>query len=249
MVDVSVDAGESFGPWRMGRDEELFEHVTSANLACGFHAGDPATIRKTAALARRHGVQVGAHPGLRDLLGFGRREMAVTPEEIYADVLYQLGALAAVVRAEGLPLGHISPHGALGWMTWRDGDVARAVVGAARDFDSALAVVALPGTELAKAAQEVGLRTVFMGFPERGYGRDGRLAPRGSTGAVIIDPEEAAARAVTMVTGGGVRSVEGEWLALRAGTLLIHGDNPLAPEIARTVRQALEVAGIAVRGF
>lgn len=248
-VDLNVDAGESFGNWRLGNDEEIFPFLSSANLACGFHAGDPLTMKRTIGLAKRHGVRVGAHPGLRDLVGFGRRELAASPDEVYADVLYQLGALAGMLRAEQLRLHHVSPHGALGWMTWRFEPIARAVLQAARDFDPSLALVVLGGTVIEEVARQEDVRTVLLGFPERGYLANGQLAPRSTAGAVITDPDQAAERAVGMVTDGEVRTVDGERLQVRVDSLLIHGDNPEAPRIARKVHEALLAAGVTVQAF
>ncbi|MER3480523.1 MAG: LamB/YcsF family protein [Meiothermus sp.] len=248
-VDLNADAGESFGPWKLGRDEALFPLVSSVNVACGFHAGDPLTIQRTLALAQMTGLAVGAHPGFPDLVGFGRRELAATPDEIYADVLYQVGALSAFLRVAGLPLHHVKPHGALYNRATQDPQTARAVARAVRDFDPRLPLVVLPGTPLESEAQALGLRTVAEAFPERGYSRDGRLAPRGTPGAWIHDPAQAARRAVGMVVKGQVEAVEGGLVTVRAQTLCIHGDNPQAVEIARAVREALLAEGITIQSY
>jgi UPF0271 protein len=248
-VDLNVDAGESFGNWRMGQDDRIFPYMSSANLACGFHGGDPLTIKKTIGMAKKHGVQVGAHPGLRDLVGFGRREITVSPEEIYADVLYQIGALGGMLQAENLRLRHVSPHGALGWMTWSQEPTARAFVQAMRDYDPTLVLVVLGGTVVEEIARQDGIATALLGFPERGYLSTGRLAPRTAEGAVITDPEQAAERAVEMVTEGRVRTVDGELIEVRVDSLLIHGDNPNAPVIARKVHEAVKAAGVAIQAF
>lgn len=248
-VDLNADAGESFGPWKLGRDEALFPLVSSVNVACGFHAGDPLTIQRTLALAQKTGLAVGAHPGFPDLVGFGRRELAATPDEIYADVLYQVGALSAFLRVAGLPLHHVKPHGALYNRATQDPQTARAVARAVRDLDPRLPLVVLPGTPLESEAQALGLRTVAEAFPERGYRRDGRLAPRGTPGAWIHDPAQAARRAVGMVVKGQVEAVEGGLVTVRAQTLCIHGDNPQAVEIARAVREALLAEGITIQSY
>ena len=248
-IDLNADAGESFGNWKLGRDEELFPLVSSVNVACGFHAGDPLTIRRTLELARRTSLAVGAHPGFPDRVGFGRRELAASPEEIYADVLYQLGALSAFLRVAGLPLHHIKVHGALYNRATRDPETAQAIALAARDFDPRVPLVVLPNTPLESEAQRLGLCIVSEAFPERGYTSDGRLAPRGTPGAWIHDPAEAARRAVQMVAEGRVEAVDGGWVEVSAQTLCIHGDNPSAVEIARAVREALLAEGVVIQAY
>lgn len=248
-IDLNADAGESFGNWRLGRDEELFPQISSVNVACGFHAGDPLTIGRTLELAQKTGIAVGAHPGFADLVGFGRRELAASPEEVYADVLYQVGALSAFLRVRGLPLHHIKAHGALYNRATRNPETAWAIAQAAKDFDPQVPLVVLPNTPLEQEARRLGLRTIAEAFPERGYSSDGRLAPRGTPGAWIYDPAEAARRAVRMVVEGRVETVDGKWLEVRAQTLCIHGDNPNAVEIARAVRGALLAEGVSIETF
>jgi UPF0271 protein len=248
-IDLNADAGESFGNWKLGRDEELFPLLSSVNVACGFHAGDPLTMGRTLELAQKTGLAVGAHPGFPDRVGFGRREMAATPEEIYADVLYQVGALSAFLKVRGLPLHHIKAHGALYNRATKDPPTARAIAQAALDFDPQVPLVVLPNTPLEQEAQRLGLRTVAEAFPERGYSRDGRLAPRGTPGAWIHDPAEAARRAVQMVVEGRVAAVDGGWVEVRAQTLCIHGDNPHAVEIAQAVREALRAEGVTIETY
>ncbi len=248
-IDLNADAGESFGNWKLGRDEELFPLISSVNVACGFHAGDPLTIRHTLMLANQVGIAVGAHPGFPDLVGFGRREMAATPDEVYADVLYQLGALSAFLRVLQIPLHHTKAHGALYNRATRDPDTARAIAQAAKDLDPTIPLVVLPNTPLETEAIKLGLRTIAEAFPERGYSRDGRLAPRGSAGAWIHNPQEAARRAVQMVLEGVVEAVDGVRVPVRAQTLCIHGDNPSAVEIARTIRDALEAEGVSIQTY
>ena len=249
-VDLNVDAGESFGAWSIGDDAALFRTVTSANLACGFHAGDPATIADAVELALSEGVAIGAHPGLPDRVGFGRRALALTPREAYADVLYQIGAIAGFLRATGSPLHHAKMHGALSTdVAEADAAVADAIVRAVRAFDASLPLVVIPGSRLAAAAGRLGQPAVAEGFPDRGYAPDGSLARRGSEGALVHDPEVAAARAVRMLTAGTVEAIDGTLIPLAPATLCIHGDGPNAAAIARAVRTAVEAAGIAVAAF
>ncbi len=248
-IDLNADAGESFGPWKMGSDEELFPLLSSVNLATGFHAGDPLTMQRSIALARRHGVAVGAHPGFPDLVGFGRRDLAVTPEQVYADTLYQIGALAAFLKVDGMALHHVKPHGALYLQMLRNEATAEAVARAVRDYDPELPLVLLPNTPMEAAAARVGVRYVREAFPDRAYLSDGRLAPRSMEGALIRDPERAAERAVQMVLEGKVEALDGGEVEVRAETLCVHGDNPEAVAIARAVRRALEAAGVDVRSY
>ena len=251
-IDLNADAGESFGPWTMGADEALFPSLTSVNLACGFHAGDPLTMRKTVRLAARLGVRVGAHPGFPDRVGFGRRDVSASSEEVYADVLYQLGALHAFLRVEGAALHHVKAHGALYLKMMRDEATARAVAAAVYDYDASLPLVILggPGGDvMARAAEEAGVRVVREAFPDRAYLENGHLAPRSLEDAVIRDPRQAAARAVQMVTEGRTQTLGGGETKIQAQTLCVHGDNPEAPRIAAAVRGALEAAGVQVRTF
>ncbi len=251
-VDLNADAGESFGLWPMGSDERLFPLLTSANLACGFHAGDPLTIQKSVRLAKRNGVAIGAHPGFRDLVGFGRRDIALNPEEAYADTLYQVGALNAFVTGEDTALHHVKPHGTFYLRMLRDSDFAQAVAQAVVDFGNDLPLVVLggPGGKvMQEAAVKAGARVVLEAFPDRAYLADGRLAPRSMEGSLVRDPTLAAERAVAMVTQGRVAALGGGEAEVRAETLCIHGDNPEAPEIARAVRAALEEANVNIRPF
>lgn len=245
-IDLNCDMGESFGPWRMGRDEEIMPYLTSANVACGFHAGDPQVMARTVALARRHGVAVGAHPGFRDLHGFGRRPLDCTEEELYGDVLYQIGALHAFCVAEGVALQHVKPHGALYNMAAADSRTARAVVRAVRALDPRLLLYAPPGSELAREGERAGLRVVHEVFADRNYNPDGTLVSRRRPDAAVHDPEEAAARVLRMVREGRVRAVDGTDVPVAPGTVCIHGDGPTAVEIARAVRRRLEAAGVRI---
>jgi len=249
-IDLNVDAGESFGAWTMGDDAALFAEVSSANLACGFHAGDPGTIRRSLALAIEAGIAVGAHPGLPDLAGFGRRPLAQTPQEVRDDTLYQLGAMYAFVRAAGATLHHLKPHGALNTAVAESSDEhADAIVRAVREFDSDLPIIAIAGSRLQHAAERAGHSVVAEGFPDRAYAPDGSLARRGTPGAVIHDPELAAARAVRMALHGTAEAIDGTVIEVRPGTLCIHGDNPGSVATARAIRAALERAGVTVRAF
>jgi UPF0271 protein len=249
-VDLNADLGESFGAWALGDDEGLLACVSSANVACGFHAGDPSVIDRTVALAARAGVAVGAHPGYPDLRGFGRREMAVVPAEVEADVLYQAGALAAFARSHGTRLTHVKPHGALYNQAARDERLARAVARGVARLGRNLTLVGLAGSSaLRAAARDEGLRFAAEAFVDRAYDAQGRLLPRSQPGALIADPAEAAARAVRLARDGVVVSAEGAPLEVSAETLCLHGDSPRALALARAVREALEAAGVRVEAL
>ena len=251
-VDLNADAGESFGPWPMGDDARLFPHLTSVNLACGVHAGDPLTIARAVRLAQEHEVQIGGHPGFPDLVGFGRRDLAMDPEELYASVLYQLGALHAFVAVVGLNLHHVKPHGALYLRMVSDATTADAVARAIRDFDNRLPLVLLggpAGRTMLDAANEHGLAVVREAFPDRAYLADGHLAPRSIAGAVIRDPAVVAKRAAAMISTGSVAALDSGTAKIEADTLCLHGDNPEAPEIAAAVRAALAEAGVEVEAY
>jgi UPF0271 protein len=246
-VDLNCDMGESFGAWTMGDDEALMAAITSANIACGAHAGDPGVMRTTVRLARRHGVAAGAHPGFPDLVGFGRREMSLSPGEVEGLVLYQLGALGAIARAEGVALQHVKPHGALYNIAARDASIADAIAKAVRLFDPSLVLFGLAGSLLLASGEAAGLRVASEVFADRAYERDGTLASRRKPGSVIHDGDDVAARAVQMVRDGRVVAVTGESIAVRADTICVHGDTPGAAPLARRIREALEAAGIALR--
>jgi UPF0271 protein len=245
-IDLNCDMGESFGRYTLGDDAAMLDVVTSTNIACGLHAGDPVVMQATVASAARKGVAVGAHPGYPDLQGFGRRAMALTPAEIEATVLYQIGALAGFARAAGTPLVHVKPHGTLYNVAACDQAVAEAIVRAVVAFDPKMIVVTLPDSALARAAQTAGLRVACEGFADRAYSEDGSLVPRGAPGAVIHDPALATARAIRMVTRGEVETITGKVIPLHINTLCIHGDTPGAVAIAAMLREALEVAGVVV---
>lgn len=246
-IDLNADVGESLGPWPMGADAELITLVTSVNVACGFHAGDPLTIRRTVRLALDGGAAVGAHPGYPDLVGFGRRAMAMAPAELEAAVLYQVAALAGIVHAEGGRLSHVKPHGALYHHVAADRPAAMAFARAVARLDPELRLVAPPGSALLDVAADVGLRCLVEGFADRVYEADGRLRLRHLPGAIHDDPEAAAAQAVAIARDGQVTAVDGTTIALRADTLCVHGDTPGAAIIAAAVRRGLAAAGIEVR--
>jgi len=245
-IDLNCDIGESFGHYSLGNDAAMVDIVTSANIACGLHAGDPLVMRHTVEMAIARGVAVGAHPGYPDLQGFGRRVLSMGAKELEATILYQLGALTGFVAAAGGRLTHVKPHGALYNTAARDPKVARAIARAIISFDPRLIVVTLPDSALAGAASSEGLSVAAEGFADRAYRKDAALVPRGHPGAVIHDPAEAAARAVQMVTEGTVKAITGETIDLRIDTLCVHGDTPNAPAIARSLRRALEAAGVAI---
>jgi UPF0271 protein len=245
-VDLNCDLGESFGHYGLGEDEAMLCAVTSASIACGLHAGDPSVMARTVALAKRNGVAVGAHPGYPDLQGFGRREMKLSPDELEAFTLYQIGALAGFCRVADVPLVHVKPHGALYNTLAREADLAAAMAHAVSTFDPDLIVVTLPDSALEQAAHTLGLRVAREGFADRAYHADGTLAPRSEPGAVIHDPTQAAERAVRMVTRGEVEATNGLVIPLRVDTLCIHGDTLGAARIAAQLRTALEAAGIQV---
>jgi UPF0271 protein len=245
-IDLNCDMGESLGPWGIGADKEILEFVTSANIACGFHAGDPSTMRRSVRMALDRGVAVGAHPGLPDLAGFGRREMAITRDEAYAMTIYQVGALHGFVRSEGGVMHHVKPHGALYNMAARQRWLAEAIAEAVYRIDSGLILFGLAGSELIRAGEMRGLRVAGEAFADRSYEPDGSLTPRGRIGALVADPEEAAQRAVRIACEGKITAADGSTIPLEAGTICIHGDTPGAPLFARRIRQRLEEAGVAL---
>ena len=245
-IDINADLGEGFGAWSMGDDEAMLRVVSSANIACGFHAGDPGIMRRTTARAAALGVALGAHPSLPDLAGFGRRAMAVTAGQVYDMVLYQVAALAAFARLAGSTLRHVKPHGALYNMAAADLPLACAIAGAVRDFDPRLMLYGLAGSRLLEAGRQAGLTVVSEVFADRGYRADGTLVPRSEPGALLHEPGEVSARAVAMVRDGGVESVDGAWVPLDVETLCVHGDSPGAVGLALALRAALMSAGFAI---
>lgn len=248
-VDINADAGESFGRWQLGNDDALFAHITSVNLACGFHAGDPLTMQRSIALAKDQGVSVGAHPGFNDKVGFGRRIMQASAAEVYADVLYQIGALQAFLRRSAMPLHHVKAHGALHWYALANADICTAIARATQDASPDAPFVALAGTAMVDTAAQTGVKVIREAFPERAYMSSGSLAARKLAGSSIHDPKEAARRAVKMVTGEPLDTLDGGTVILQAETLCIHGDNPAAVTIAAAIRDALNAEGVTVKAF
>ena len=248
-IDLNSDLGESFGPWPMGQDAALMDSISSANVACGFHAGDPGTMRATIALAREKGVAIGAHPGFQDLAGFGRREMKATPAEVEDLVLYQVSALAGMASAQGVRLQHVKAHGALYNMACRDRALADAIARAVAALDPSLILFGLPNSELLRAGQEAGLRVAAEVFADRAYDPDGSLTSRAKPGSVIHDTQKVVDRAIKMVRDNKVIAVDGSTIALQADTICLHGDTPGAAEHARVLRRGLEDAGISVASW
>jgi UPF0271 protein len=245
-VDLNADIGESFGIYQSGNDELLMRSITSGSIACGFHAGDPSVMRRTVRLAARAGVSIGAHPGFPDLVGFGRREIRADPQDIFDFVLYQVGALSAVAKAEGARLQHVKPHGALYNMSARSNEMAEAIARAVAAFDEMLILVGLPGSELLSAGARLGLRVAAEGFADRSYEPDGSLTPRHLSDSILTEPGRVADRAVRMVREHRVAARDGSALALQVDTICVHGDTPDAAALAAAVRTGLEQAGITV---
>ncbi len=245
-IDLNCDMGEGFGAWELGEDAALLDYASSANIACGFHAGDPGTMHRTVKLAIEKGVAVGAHPSLPDLQGFGRRRMNVSAQEVYDMVLYQIGAMDGFAIACGGRLAHVKAHGALYNMAARDLSLAQAIAEAVRDFNDSLILFGLSGSELIRAGETAGLKTASEVFADRSYEADGSLTPRTQAGATIGDADAAIARVRRMIREGKVRSRQGEDVEVRADTLCIHGDEPGAVEFARCIRGALKADGIRV---
>jgi len=251
-IDINADAGESFGNWQAADEAALFPYLSSVNLACGFHAGDPKSIEKSVALAAELGLAIGAHPGFRDLVGFGRRLIAVSAEEIYADVIYQVAALDGFLKIVGKKMHHVKPHGALYLAMMKDVELATTVCKAIYDFDKELPLVSLAGSggeRLKKVADKVGLRVVSEAFPDRAYLANGQLAPRHMRDSVFNEPEKIAARAVLMAKGKAFEAIDGSKIVLEADTLCIHGDNSNSALTARAIKDALHKAGIEVKAF
>ena len=249
VVDLNSDLGEGFGVWPLGDDDALLEVVTSANVACGFHAGDPDILRRVCAVAASRDVAIGAQVGYHDLAGFGRRSIDVEPASLVNDVLYQIGALDAFARVAGTRVRYVKPHGALYNRAVWDEQQARAVVEAVALYDRSLPLLGLPGSALLRLAGEAGLTPVEEAFADRGYTPQSTLVPRNQPGALLHDPAEVAARVVRMITAGQVTSVEGEDVPVSARSVCVHGDSPGAVVMAVAVRQALLDAGVTIRAF
>ncbi len=245
-IDLNADVGESFGAWSLGDDARLIPQVSSVNIACGAHAGDPLTIARTVRLAVAARVAVGAHPGYPDLAGFGRRDLAMSPEELDASLIAQVGAVVAIARAEGATVGHVKPHGALYNRAARDPDLAATIARAVARLDPGLVLVGLAGSALVEAGRATGLATRDEAFADRAYEADGTLRDRRRDGA-LLDPAAAAAQAVAIARDGFATAAGGGRLAIRADTICLHGDGPDAVGTAIAIRAALAAAGIAVR--
>ncbi|MDK3257506.1 LamB/YcsF family protein [Blastococcus capsensis] len=248
-IDLNADLGEGFGVWRLGDDDALLGLVTSANVACGFHAGDPVTMRRVCGAAVASGVSIGAQVSYRDFAGFGRRFVDVAPDELAADVLYQLAALDGIARTAGGRVSYVKPHGALYNAVVHHEAQARAVVDAVAGYDPGLAVLGLPGSVFLRTAAAAGLRTVGEGFADRGYTAAGTLVPRGAAGALVSEPAAVVERAVRMATDGVVAAVDGTEVRTEVSSICVHGDTPGAVQLARSVRAALEGAGLALAPF
>jgi UPF0271 protein len=248
-IDLNADLGEGFGPWRMGDDDALLDIVTSANVACGFHAGDPDIMVETAAAARNRGVALGAHPGFSDLRGFGRLRIQESPRRIERDIAYQIGALQACAALAGARVTHVKAHGALANLSNEDEAIADALARAVAGVDPSLALVVMPGLAAERAGERVGLPLVREIYADRAYAEGGTLAPRDAPGAVIHEAQEAAARVVRMVSEGAVFTLGGRRIPVAIDTVCVHGDNPEAIAMARAVRTGLERAGFSLRPF
>ncbi len=248
-MDLNSDLGESFGAYTLGADAELMPLITSANIACGFHAGDPQVMDQTVALAAHYNVAVGAHPAYPDLAGFGRRAMEATETEIENFVLYQIGALGAFARANGVPLRHVKPHGALYNVASTNLRVARAIARGVARYDAGLVLVGLANSALVDAANQIGLKAACEAFCDRAYNSDGTLRSRREPGAVYATPERAAAQAVQLARDHNLTAYDGTIIPLEVDTLCIHGDTPHAVEYARAIREALTKAGIEIRAM
>lgn len=248
-IDLNCDMGESFGRYKLGSDEEILQYVSSANIACGFHAGDPATMRKTVKLAMENGVAIGAHPGLQDRVGFGRRRMELSPQEAYDLVVYQIGGLAAFIRSEGGSMQHVKAHGALYNMAAENTELAEAVAEAVYRIDPELILFGLANSELLKAGARIGLRTGSEVFADRSYQHDGLLTARDQPAALIAHDEDAAQQVIRMVREKKVRTTQGSDIEILAETVCIHGDGPHALSFARKIQLCLLQAGIEIKSI
>lgn len=248
-IDLNSDLGESFGPWPMGDDGRMLDIVTSANIACGFHAGDPAGILSTLTTAAARGVIIGAHIGYRDLVGFGRREMNPTSKELIADTIYQIGAIQGLAAAAGTAVRYVKPHGALYNTIAHDTRQAADVIEGIKAIDPSLCLLALAGAPIVAQARDAGLTVICEAFADRAYNADGTLANRRMDGSVLHDPAEIAARMCRLVADGRIETIDGHEIELEARSICVHGDTPEAVEIARAVRAALESAGIEMASF
>jgi len=245
-VDINSDLGESFGAYTIGDDAAMMPVITSANVACGFHGGDPDVMERTVRLAREHEVGIGAHPGFPDLVGFGRREMHLSIDELRTVHIYQIGALWAFARAQGAALQHVKPHGALNNTAASNEAWSRAIAGAVASVDRSLILVALYGSVMDRVGREAGLRVAREAYGDRAYERDGSLVSRSKPGALLTDPEAVARRVMRMVTEGTVETVDGSEFRIQPDTICFHGDTPGAPRLVRAAREALARAGVEI---
>lgn len=248
-IDLNSDLGEAYGPWAMGNDADMLSIVTSANVACGGHAGDPETMFRTLELARDKGVSVGAHPGYADPMGFGRRVIPMTPAEIGRMCAAQIGSLMGVARQVGIPVDYVKPHGALANLAARDPEVADVIARTVQNIDPDLALLAISGTEGERAAKAIGLPAYSEIFADRGYLSSGQLVPRGQPGAMIHDPKEAAARLISFLDTGLMPVVDGDPIPLAAHSICVHGDSETAVAMARDIDQRLTAQGVHIRKF
>ena len=245
-VDLNSDLGESFGRYTLGMDDKVIPLITSANVACGYHASDPVVMEKTAAMAKEAGIRVGAHPGYPDLMGFGRRNMNISPAEAKAYTLYQIGALDAFCKAEGIVMQHVKPHGALYNMAAKDYSLAKGICEAIAEYDSSLIVMGLSGGELVRAAGDLGLRTALEVFADRAYEEDGSLVDRRKDGAMITDENEAISRVIRMVKEKKVRAITGKDISITADSVCVHGDGAKALAFVEKIRKAMTEEGIEI---
>ena len=248
-IDLNADLGESFGVYRYGADEELIPLVSSVNIACGWHGGDPATIRKAASLAKKHGVTIGAHPGYPDLMGFGRRYMALSPAEVTDSLLMQIGGLDGLCRAEGTCVSYVKPHGALYNAAAKDSALAEAIAEAVLLYDPKLMLLCPAGSAMEKSARAKGIRVAEEFFADRGYRDDGSLVPRSEKNAVLSDPETISSRVLSAVKDGTVVTATGNLLSVSFDSVCLHGDNPEAVRLAAVIHNALQSSGIMIKAF
>ncbi|WP_339214939.1 5-oxoprolinase subunit PxpA [Solibacillus sp. FSL W8-0372] len=248
-IDINCDLGESFGRYKLGEQEEILRYITSANIACGFHAGDPTVMRETVELAVKNNVQIGAHPGLPDLNGFGRREMKISPQEAYDIVVYQIGALQGFLTTTNVKMQHVKPHGALYNMAAVQEDIAKAIAQAVYDISPKLILYGLASSELTNAGEKIGLKTVHEVFADRTYQQDGTLTKRNESNALITDEKRAVAQIIEMIKEGTVTSVQNTKFPLQAHSICVHGDGEHAVQFAQLTRTKLEQQGIVVKAF
>lgn len=248
-VDLNCDLGESFGCYTIGMDEKVIPYISSANIACGYHASDPMVMKKTVELAKKYGVQIGAHPGFPDLLGFGRRNMQISPSEAKAYILYQVGALYAFCKSCGSPFSHVKPHGALYNMAAKDYSLAKAICEAIYEFDNNLILLALSNSEMVRAANDTGLRVAKEVFADRAYEEDGSLVARTKPGAMITDEAEAIKRVIRMIKEGKVQTITGKDIPIEVDSVCVHGDGVKALEFVIKIHKTLETEGIQMKGL